>query len=72
MDRMPGLPTMEDRKEGGEPPSGDSDADDMVAVHAGALMSAIKRGDRKAVANAFRAMKSACEEDYGSPDDQLG
>jgi hypothetical protein len=50
------------------PPEGDSE----LEMHAGAFASAVKRGDKKAIANAFRAMKQACEaegyEDGGTDD----
>lgn len=52
---------------GGPPDEGGSpDGDSELEMHAGTFASAVKRGDKKAIANAFRAMKQACEsESYG-------
>lgn len=67
MGRMPELPGVDK----GSPVEPESDSDDMVEVHAKALIGALGRKDPKAVANAFRAMKSACEEEYGGPPDDI-
>ena len=66
---LPGVPG--DETEGGG--SSASDHHDMVEMHAKALIGAVKRGDAKSVADAFRAMKSACEQEgYGDTDDNYG
>lgn len=51
------------------PGPSDEGGSDPVEAHAGAFKRALDRGDPKAIAMAFRAMKQACEEEYGGADD---
>lgn len=52
-----GLPMDEPSPKGEGSSSGGSE----LETHAGAFLSAMKRGDKKALAEAFRAMKDACD-----------
>lgn len=62
---MPGPEMMEEMMVEGPSEEGP----DPVEMHAKTFISAVGRKDPKAVAMAFRAMKQACEEEYGGPDD---
>lgn len=56
-DDMPGLPAPGPESS----PSPEGGGSSELEMHAGTFAKAVQRGDKKAIATAFRAMKQACD-----------